>query len=86
MGNMKKDSDMGVVVVETTLAVSRTLVFQWRYIGRSLANTIQWLAHILLGDQCTRFAISEMTIIKALMHFLSLLATGNATEATSAFV
>jgi hypothetical protein len=41
-----------------------------------LANTIQLLVHMLPGDQCIRFAISKMTIIKASMHSLSLLATG----------
>jgi hypothetical protein len=56
------------------------------------AKTIQLLVHMLPGDQCTRFTISKMTTIKACptfrtrrMHSLSLLATENATEATSAF-
>jgi hypothetical protein len=76
MGNMNKDSDMGVVVVETILAVPGVWFSNGVTWDGPLANTIQLLVHMLLGDQCTRFAISKMTIIKASMHSLSLLATG----------
>jgi hypothetical protein len=74
------------MLVETILAVSGRLVFQWRHTGWSPGTkTIQLLVHMFPGDQCTRFAISKMTTIKACMHSLSLLATKNATEANVRF-
>src|SRR4051794_30562222 len=51
------------LVVETTLAVPE----RWFY--SPPAKTIQLLVHMLPKDQCTRFAISKMTTIKACPTF-----------------
>lgn len=67
MGNMNKGFRYRGRVVETILAVPGGWFSNGVTLDGPLADTIQLLVHMLLGDQCTRFAISKLTMYALLI-------------------